>query len=122
MATVVEFNLASKYEGRVPTINEAYLLAGDYVYLSDKEIKLELLNRENPPSSSKRFIDFLAKNFDVKSHFDVPEAYLESIQLLLVEQDGMLVFKKKEKDSDCLLFFPTKINNLRKLLRGMNLL
>ncbi|MCO4781160.1 MAG: hypothetical protein KC646_02455 [Candidatus Cloacimonetes bacterium] len=119
MASVLEIHLATKYEGRVPTINEAYLLAGHYVYLSNKSFEEEPFQNTK---SSKRFVDFLTKNFDFVKCFDVQEEFLESIQLLLLEQDGMIVFKKKETDSDCLIYFPTKINNLRKLLRGKNLL
>lgn len=122
MASVLELNLASKYEGRVPTINEAYLLAGQYVYLTSKDIKPEFFDSIKTTVTSKRFVDFLVKNYTLSNHFEVPEAFLESILLLLIENNGMAVFKKKELDLDCLLYFPTRINNLQKLLREMNLL
>ncbi|PCJ18759.1 MAG: hypothetical protein COB02_10015 [Candidatus Cloacimonadota bacterium] len=122
MATLLEINLLNKYEGAIPSLKDSYLLAGQYIYLTKRKLDLESVETIKNTKSTRRFLDFLLEAFEITDCFEVSEEYLESIQLLLLERNGMIVFQKKSKENDCLLYFPKKINSLQKRLRGKNLL
>ncbi|MCJ8346851.1 hypothetical protein MJH12_15015 [bacterium] len=121
MATILELKLTDKYEGEIPSLQDSYLLVGQYLYLCDKDLDLEQ-EGTSKGKSPRTFIKFLVHQFEVLRTISLEEHQLEAIFELLLEWNGMVVFKKKEKAQNCLLYFPDPINNPRKLLRGKSLL
>jgi len=120
---VVAFKLPEKLSARIPGIGEASLLPGKYYLLkhyrySLASVEKRSLELENGTKEMGTFLDFCLlqgeeRKIRTRESADDWEAFLAKV----FAGEGVVVFEKKSKPPEILVFDPLEKINLRRLLQ-----
>ena len=121
---ILSFSIPEKYAGKIPGIGTSFLLPGKYFLLKQYRYSLSSLedrarSLENGMLSTRTFLDFCLQWKQARKIRLVDmEASLHLALSKALENDGVLVFDKKTKESEILIFDPLDKIKLRRLIQS----
>ena len=120
---ILSFRIPQKYAGKIPGIGNSFLLPGKYFLLkrfrySLSSIENRVCSLENGPLPIRTFLDFCLqwsqgrqiRLIETMAGWDLSLTHL-------LQSDGIVVFEKKSKGPEILIFDPLEKVRLRRLLQ-----